>query len=136
MHDDEKPDPHMQTFAATVDICDYIATLPEPQKSICRAMVIEDESPDNIASRFNVTPREILRRTRKALAPLAMQYDIRNATKYLPVSKSVIRVRSDGKVTAHPAGAIQLSRGGKVGEGSKTEKVLPKTVLGGRPLGK
>lgn len=130
MHNDEEPDPHMRMFAATVDICDYIAALPEPQRSLCRAMVIDGESTDNIASRLNVTPREVLRRTRKAFAPLAVQYDIRNATKYLPVLKSVIRVRSDGKLTAHPAGAIQSSRGGKVGEGSKTEKVLPKTVLG------
>ena len=120
----------MRMFAATADICDYIAALPEPQRSLCRAMVIDGESTDNIASRLNVTSKTILRRTRKALAPLAVQYDIRTASKYLPASKSVIRVRSDGRVTAYPAGAIQSSKGGKVGEGSKTEKVLPKTVLG------
>jgi len=88
MHDDEEPDPHMRMFAATVDICDYIAMMTEPQRSICHAMVIEGESANIIAGRFNVTPKTIRRRTRKALAPLAVQYDIRNAVKYLPASSS------------------------------------------------
>lgn len=125
MRDDEGLDLHIQTFTAMVDIRDYIASLPEPQKSLCHALVIEGESTDSVAGRFNVTQKTILRRTRKALAPLAVQFDIRTASKYLPVSESVIHVKCDGRVTARRIGAITARKGEKVGEASKVEKVLP-----------
>ena len=129
MRNDEELDLHIQTFTAMVDIRDYIASLPEPQKSLCHALVIEGESTNSVAGRFNVTQKTILRRTRKALAPLAVQFDIRNASKYLPVSESVIHVKSDGRVMAHHAGAITARRGEKGQEAPKIEKVLPERHL-------
>lgn len=126
MRDDEGLDLHIQTFTAMVDIRDYIAALPEPQKSLCHALVIEGESTNSVAGRFNVTPKTILQRTRKALAPLAVQFDIRTASKYLPVSDSVIHIKSDGRVTARRIGAIIAWRGGKAGRPPKIEKVLPR----------
>lgn len=145
MHDDDEITGQMvQAFSiSALDIAGYISALPEPQRDICHAMVIRGESADSIAERLNVTAKTVVRRTRKALAPLAVQYDIRNAVKYLPASSSVIRIKSDGKVTAGAtqtirphrgeAGATTQQEGAKGGRGRKgtTEELL--TV---RPLGK
>ena len=137
MHDKDELDPRIQLFSASsMDISGYIASLAEPQRSICYAMVIRGESSKSVAGRFNVTPKTILRKTRKALAPLAMEYDIKTAAKHLPVSASVIYVKSDGKVTAHRGGAPQQQRSGGARKATEGQKGTPENDHPVRPLGK
>lgn len=72
------------------DIPDFINKLPEPTRSYCHAMLIEGESSKVIANRFHMTPKTILRKTRIALAPLAVQYGITSAEKFLPSARKKI----------------------------------------------
>lgn len=71
---------------ALVDIYIYIEQLPEPQRGICHAVIIDGESIATVAKRYRLSSKTILRRARKALAVLAAAYDISGAKKYLPAT--------------------------------------------------
>lgn len=65
-----------QIDVASIDIADYIKQLPEPQRSMCHALVIDGYTSSRVAKMFSVTKKTVMRRSRKALAALAIQYGI------------------------------------------------------------
>lgn len=96
-----EPDHHNHDNIAEMDIRAFIARLPEPNRGICYALIIDGRDTKSIASSFNINPRTVLRRSRIAMAPLALDYDI---------SIAIIRPQSDGKVTARKTGTIKPRR--------------------------
>ena len=81
----------------------YIKSQPEQIQKLCNAMVFEGESTRTLAERFNIAPKTVLRRVRKALAPIAVQYDISAARKYLRVSNVNLGAGNAGKLVTHRA---------------------------------
>ena len=84
-----------QADQAVFDISDFINRLPEPSRSLCRDVIINGKSTTNVARKLNVTPKTVLRRIRKAIAPLAVQYDIAAAKQFL------VQNNSHGQVEKH-----------------------------------
>ena len=73
--------------STTADIGDFIETLPEPDRPICRQMILDGISAGVIARRQGKSKDELLAQVREAMRPIAVQIGIRAAR------------QSDGEVT-------------------------------------
>ena len=91
MHEPEKI--IIQTNCNSFDIENYIASLPQPQQTICYALIIEGKTRKTVAAENNMHHSKIIRIARAALSPLGRDYDIANALKRSPPKVT-------GKVTA------------------------------------
>lgn len=85
----ERPDNRTtDRFIAETDIRDYIAGLAGPIQGVCHALIVEGQSVREVADQYGVSTKTMLRHVRKALAPLALTYDIKNADKYIDEHKA------------------------------------------------
>ena len=93
---DEYVEPRIETDFSAMDISEYILSLPEPARSICRAVVLEGRKVSQVARIFKVSRDRISRIMRNALRPLAEDFDI------VPVRQKTAKVTDDG---SDPTGA-------------------------------
>lgn len=81
----------------SIDISEYIASLPEPESSICHALIIEEKNPYRLARRHGIKYDELIQSVRKAMQPLAELFGIKDVTtKRNGIDQNF---RSDDKVT-------------------------------------
>ena len=87
---------------AAFDIREYIERLPEPERTMCFAVIVEGRKTKETAESLGVHPKTVLRHVRRALAPLAKTYGITAADKFLvdqkgPSAQKTARGRKGGK---------------------------------------
>lgn len=119
---DEYVEPRIKTDFSAMDISDYILSLPEPARSICRAVVLEGRKVSHVARIFKISRDRIGRIMRNALRPLAEDFDI------VPVRQKSTKVTDDG---SEPKEAGSRGAGEGVdgsSRGAKTESTTAEVV--------
>lgn len=69
------PEP-LSTWTDSMDIRDFIRTLPDPEQSMCWMLVVDGVSQARVARRFKMTPGALTEMVRSALEPLRQAFDI------------------------------------------------------------
>ena len=93
--------------STTADIGDFIEILPEPDRTICRQMILDGISAGIIARRQGKSKDELLAMVREAMRPIAVQIGIRAARQ----SDGEVTDRQDHPPTPAKPGPVQTGRG-------------------------
>lgn len=64
------------TWTDSMDIRDFIKTLPDPEQSMCWMLVVDGVSLARVALRFKLTQEALTETVRSALEPLRQAFDI------------------------------------------------------------
>lgn len=80
-------------YGSSDDITAFILALPEPEKSICHALIIRGDRKGVVAKRYQKTTTEITRLARSALLPIGLEYDIQKAIRKVTDTKKVTDIR-------------------------------------------
>lgn len=101
INENDLPKSTMDQEFASFEIRDYIDALPEPERAMCYALLIEGDKVKDLAARYGICTKTVFRHVRRALAPLARQFGIKAADKFIVDEKA----QSAKKTAKGPKGA-------------------------------